>query len=121
MAKTIDYEFKRGDSYQLNKFRIMDMEKNLIELTEAEQLYFTVKTDSNNSNVLIQKKINSGIELGDDGYYHIMMEPSDTNNLDYGTYVYDIELKSINPKIYVKTIIDGTITLTDEVTWKENE
>lgn len=121
MAKTIDYEFKRGDSFNLRKFRIKDKNKNVIQLTSTEQLYFTVKTDSNNSNALIQKRINTGIELGDDGYYHITMEPADTNGLDYGTYVYDIQLKSTRTKNIVKTLFDGTITLTDEVTWGVNE
>jgi hypothetical protein len=121
MPKTIDYEFPRGDSFLLKKFRVTDKNKNVIKLTDAEQLYFTVKTDSNSNKVLIQKRKNEGIELGEDGYYHITIEPSDTNNLEYGTYVYDIQLKSINKKIFVKTLFDGTITLTDEVTWEVDE
>lgn len=121
MPKTIDYEFPRGDTYRLRKFRITDKNKNLISLTDAEQLYFTVKTDTNSNKVLFQKRKNEGIELGEDGYYHITIESEDTNNLDYGTYVYDIQLKSTNPKTLVKTLFDGTITLTDEVTWEVNE
>lgn len=121
MPKTIDYEFPRGDSFNLKKFRITDKNKNVIQLTDAEQLYCTVKTDANNNKVLFQKRKNEGIELGADGYYHITVEPADTNNLDYGTYVYDIQLKSTNPKELVKTLFNGTITLTDEVTWEVNE
>lgn len=121
MAKTIDYEFPRGDSFLLKKFRVTDTEGRIIELKDTDQIYFTVKTDSNSSVALFQKKINDGIELQDDGYYHITIEPTDTNELDYGNYVYDIEFKSTQPKNYVKTLIDGTITLTDEVTWGVNE
>ena len=121
MVKTIDYEFPRGDTYQLRKFRITDKNKNVITLTNAEQLYFTVKTDTNSNKVLFQKRKNEGIELQEDGYYHITIEPADTNSLDYGTYVYDIQLKSTNKKTFVKTLFNGTITLTDEVTWEVDE
>ena len=121
MSKTIDYEFKRGDTNVLKKFRVKDKNDNLMELTENEQLYFTMKINPNSNQVLIQKRINDGIYLEEDGYYHITLEPSETSKLNYGTYVYDIELKSISPKLFVKTLIEGTITLTDEVTWEEDE
>lgn len=121
MPKTIDYEFKRGDTSNLKKFRIKDLNESIIELTNNEQLYFTMKQNTNSNKVLIQKTINNGIYLEEDGYYHITLEANDTSKLNYGTYVYDIELKSINPKLFVKTLIEGTITLTDEVTWEVNE
>lgn len=121
MIKSIDYEFPRGDTYVLRKIRVTDKNENIIQLTDTEQLYFTVKTDSNSNKVLIQKRINTGIELGEDGYYHITIEPTDTNKLEYGTYVYDISLKSTRAKTIVKTLANGTITLTDEVTWEGDE
>lgn len=121
MVKTIDYEFPRGDTYALRKFRITDINNNVIDLTGKDQLYFTVKTDSNSNKVLIQKRKDSGIELEEDGYYHITIEPADTNKLEYGSYVYDISWKSTEAKTIVKTLINGTITLTDEVTWAGDE
>lgn len=121
MIKTIDYELKRGDTKLLNRFKIKDKEGNLINLTNNDQLYFTVKKNSNSNKVLIKKTINDGIYLKDDGYYHITLEPSDTSKLNYGTYVYDIELKKTNPKVFVRTLLEGSITLTEEVTWEEDE
>lgn len=121
MAKTIDYEFKRGDTNLLEKFRVTDKNRNVMKLTDNEQLYFTMKTNPNNKQALIRKTINNGIYLEEDGYYHIMLEPSETSKLNYGAYVYDIELKSISSKIFVKTLIEGTITLTEEVTWEGDE
>lgn len=121
MIKTIDYEFPRGDSFLMKKFRVNDVSGNVIKLLETDKLYFTVKTDANSSEVLFQKRLDEGIELQDDGYYHITIEPEDTNTLDYGSYVYDIQIKRTEPKNYVKTIINGTITLTEEVTWEVNE
>ena len=121
MAKTIDYEFTRGDTYQLKKFRVTDKNGEVLDLTNLEQLYFTVKRNANSSTVIFQKTIGNGIELGDDGYYHITINSEDTNNLKYGDYQYDIELKSNQLTPIVKTLIKGTISLTDEVTWKGDE
>ena len=121
MAKVIDYSFKRGDTYPLRKFRPTDRNGNLMILTSTEELYFTVKTSAKIPEYVLQKRIGSGIELQEDGYYHITMEPKDTRDLDYGEYVYDIQLKSTNPKEIVKTLIEGTIFLEDEVTWGGNE
>jgi len=121
MTKVIDYNFKRGDTYNLKKFKIKDKEGNEIILTNSEKLYFTMKTSTNVLEHVLQKRIGSGIELQEDGYYHITMESKDTKNLDYGEYFYDIELKSINPKELVKTLIEGTISLEEEVTWGGNE
>lgn len=121
MAKTIDYEFKRGDTTKLKKFKITDKNGEVVTLGNTDHLYFTVKQNANSSTVLLQKTIGNGITLGDDGYYHITMEAVDTSSLPYGDYQYDIELKATSPKEIVKTIIDGTITLTDEITWRGDE
>ena len=121
MAKVIDYNFKRGDTHNLRKFKITDKQGKEITLTNADKLYFTMKTSTDVSEYVLQKRIGSGIEIQEDGYYHITMESKDTKNLEYGDYFYDIELKLINPKEIVKTVIEGTITLEDEVTWGGNE
>lgn len=121
MAKTIDYEFKRGDTNALKKFRVLDKNEEVMELTTNEQLYFTMKSNPNSDEVLVQKTINNGIYLEDDGYYHITLEADETSKLNYGAYVYDIELKSFGSKNVVKTIMEGTITLTEEVTWEGDE
>lgn len=121
MSKTIDYEFKRGDTYNLKKFRMTDANGEVLTLGSNDRLYFTVKRNSRASEVLLQKTIGNGITLGEDGYYHITIESVDTSSMDYGTYEYDIEFKSTSPKEIVKTIIDGSITLTDEITWRGDE
>lgn len=53
-----------------------------------------------------------------DGTYHFTIEPTDTNNLKFGTYVYDIEVKQNG---IVSTIAMGDFILLDEVTYAENE
>lgn len=121
MVKSIDYSFKRGDTHRLRKFKIMDAEGKEIVLTSSEQLYFTMKKSTKQLEYVLQKRVGSGIQLEADGYYHITIESKDTNVLPYGEYFYDIELKSAKPKELVKTLIEGTINLEEEVTWGGNE
>lgn len=122
MAQSKDYEFKRGDTKVLDKFRLLNADGEVLKLGTNDTLYFTVKKDANSKNVLIQKTTkDSGISLEDDGYYHIILDPEDTNDLDYGDYQYDIELKSIGSRTFVRTLVEGVITLTEEITWGGDE
>ena len=115
MSKTIDYEFKRGDTTPLNKFRPTP-EGKPINPTDISEIHFTMKKNENGK-ALVKKKINNGITLEDDGYYHITMETEDTRDLDAGGYVYDIEIQIITEtRTIVKTIIDGNIELLQDVT-----
>ena len=50
--------------------------------------------------------------------YTFNIEPEDTDNLDYGTYVFDIELIKTGE---IKQTSVGQFTLTSEVTFAENE
>lgn len=112
----MDFEFTRGDT-QIFKFQLKDSEGNILELTETDKLYFTVKQNYNSTEVLMQKVFPDTIEFIDD-YYMFTITSSDTSELAYGTYNYDIELKSGD---YVKTLALGTITLTEEITFKGDE
>jgi hypothetical protein len=82
-------------------------------------LYFTVKKNSKSTERAFQKTSTDGIVYGDDGYYHVTITSDDTATLNYGEYGYDIELKT--GEGIVKTLIIGTITLTDEFTFKGDE
>ena len=115
MAKTIDYEFKRGDTKVLNKFRATDKNGEVLILSNTDNMYFTMKKDENGKAVL-KKSINNGITLGDDGYYHITLESNETANLGIGTYKYDIELVLNLQTLFVRTILEGEITLTQDIT-----
>ena len=116
MSKTIDYEFTRGDTKVLNKFRVTDKNGAVITLSASDQLYFTMK--NSNKEAVVKKKIGSGITLGNDGYYHITLESTDTEDLAVGTYLYDIELDLNTINLFVNTIINGEITLNEDVTLK---
>ena len=115
----MDLEFIRGDTFRF-KFKIKDKEGKEIKPTEDSfQLYFTVKKSNRSEDVIIQKTLINGIEYNaEDEYYHVEITSEDTSNLNYGSYVYDIELKS---ETIVKTLIIGQLTLTEEVTFGKDE
>lgn len=112
----MDIEFTRGDT-QFLKFQLKDLEGTLIELADEDKLYFTVKQNQYSKKILIQKKYPDSIEYAD-GYFYFTLNSSDTADLGYGTYQYDIELKSGD---FVKTLGLGTITLTEEITHRRDE
>lgn len=107
----MDLEFTRGDT-QVIKFRLKNALGQLIELTNSDLLYFTVKQNARSTERVIQKKYSTDITYSE-GYFSFAISSSDTASLNYGTYQYDIELKSGD---YVKTVGSGTITLTEEIT-----
>ena len=115
MARTNDYEFKRGDTKVLNKFRPTDQNGEILNLSNSDNIYFTMKKDANGKAVL-KKSINNGITLGEDGYYHLTLEAVDTAKLAVGSYQYDIELNLNLDKLFVQTIIEGEITLNQDIT-----
>ncbi len=117
--KEVDIEFPRGDTYPYG-FHLVDKNKQPINITDNEtEIYFTVKKNQNISEPIFQKKFSNGdIQLGGDGFYYLFINPDDTNELKYGSYGYDVTIKS---GALVSTQIIGTITLTSEYTHKVNE
>lgn len=115
--KEYDIEFPRGDTCPL-KFNLLDENNNFIELTENDEMYFTVKKGYGTNGYIFQKKYSTKeIKQDGDGYSLIIL-PSDTNDLNYGSYVYDLCVKSGD---LTRTICIGQITLTNEVTFIANE
>ena len=56
--------------------------------------------------------------IDEEGVWHVVIQPSDTENLAYGTYVLDIE---VTAQGYVTTIAKDTLKLTEESTWSVNK
>ncbi len=110
--KEFDFEFPRGDTCPVS-FDLTDASENELKQEDLE-ITFTMKKNYNTSDVVIQKRLSQGeIKLeGKIGSFAI--EHSDTSNLKYGNYVYDIEVVSGD---YHKTLVLGTITLTNESTF----
>lgn len=112
----MDISFTRGDT-QFLQFQIKDANGDLIELTDEDVVYFTVKQNPNSKKILIQKKYPDDISYSD-GYFYFVINSEDTSNLAYGQYQYDIEIKSGE---YVRTLGMGTIELTEEITFRSDE
>jgi hypothetical protein len=112
--KEFDIEFTRGDTCPL-KFSLLDKDGNVLTLTSSDELFFTVKKDFNTTTTKLQKKFSTGdIVHEEDESYKLVIEPEDTDDWNYGSYVWDIELVSGD---YTRTVAIGTLTLTNEVTF----
>ena len=115
--KEFDLEFPRGDTCPLT-FVLNDAEGNVLIPTLGDELYFTVKKSYTARDVVFQKKYTTGdLELND-GLIKFAIKHEDTANLSYGSYVFDIQFKGGD---FVKTLVKGTITLTEEATSINNE
>lgn len=110
--KEFDFEFPRGDTCPIS-FDLTDVDGNELK-QENMEITFTAKKNYNTTEIVIQKRISSEeIKLeGKKGY--LLLNHNDTYNLNYGNYVYDIEVRSGD---YYKTVAIGTFTLTNESTF----
>lgn len=104
-------ELTRGDTGQYC-FQRLDADGDAITTTPTA-LYFTCKKSYQSSSVAFQKTIDD-MTMDDDGTWHFVIEPEDTEALDIGNYVYDIE---VTESSYVQTIAKGTLKLLAEATW----
>ena len=108
-------EFTRGDTQPL-KFQRLDASGNVI-IDRPEKIFFTVKSDYKDKEFIFQKTIND-MTYSLDKFWHFTIEPSDTQTLPVGTYVYDIEVTA-NGRVF--TISKGQLKLLPEATWSSNK
>lgn len=110
--------FARGDSYDQG-FQIKRANENQM-IDGFDEIYFTVKRKYSDKNYLFQKTLSGGgIDNDGDGHYTIRFYPSDTSNLFFGEYDFDIELV-LGEDNYKKTFT-GKLYLDPEVTHADNE
>lgn len=94
----------RGD-YACFDIEMVDFDGEPYIPGENEIVHFTVRKSTTNKDILIQKTGTTIEILGED-----------TENLKYGTYVYDAQLTQANGHRF--TFIEPTeFKITDEVTW----
>lgn len=106
----------RGDTMSY-KFRRKNKDGQPI-LEIAPKIYFSIKDTDLKQEVVIQKTIED--MTFEDGWYSFTIYPEDTNNLTYGDYTYDIEVRNEYDN-YTRTLSKGIYTLEEETTWAENE
>ena len=108
--------FPRGDLYAFPFSIEIDGET----MTDTvDEIWFTVKKKYTDPEALISKRLTAGTITSDGkGMYVVTIRPEDTEELCFGSYVFDIQVQKL-PRI--KKTITGTLELTPEVTWKGNE
>ena len=88
-----DISIVRGDS-ALFELNIVDANKNIYTPKEDDTITLTVKKSTCSKEVLFQKQWEDG---------KFVINPEDTKDLRYGTYVYDVQL--VTDSGWVDTII----------------
>ena len=107
-------EIIRGDTAKF-RFRRYGADGNIIA-TKADAIYFTIKENGYKQEYVLQKTLDD-MEFDEDYYYHITIRPEDTDNLDYGTYMYDVEVIQDGNK----TTTIGEFIIGEEITFASNE
>lgn len=100
---------------------------------DIDEMYFTVKKDNKDRDFVLQKTLDNGLTLTDVKYedgkiiertYNILLKPTDTDNLTPNKeYAFDIEIvtEAADESLIKKTIVTGTLLLTDATTKYYNE
>lgn len=105
----------RGDTGAI-KFQRLDSSGEPITVAPTA-MYFTVKKSYTNSTDIFQKTL-ADMTMDEDGTWHFIIAPEDTASLDYGSYVFDLEVTTND---YVQTIAKGKLILEEEATWVGNK
>ena len=96
----------RGDTAVL-KLDIIDEQGIPYDVTDSDVVLFTLKRSVLDKAVVFQKSMADG---------KIIIHPQDTASLDYGQYVYDVELTQGSG--FVATVIPPSrFVVAEEVTW----
>jgi hypothetical protein len=104
----MSFSMTRGDTYNLT-IALKNPDDTLLILDPLDKLYFTLKKDTDTSEIIVQKILTSDQRT-------ITLHPTDTKDLAYGTYLFDIELRKGTGEIY--TIVKPkALEITKEVTF----
>ena len=96
----------RGDTFKA-LITITDPEGNQYVPVDGDRIRFAMKVDYKDKFPLLVKDIPVGTMI-------LTIDPEDTKNLDFGRYVYDIELTKATGEVDT-FITKATIKLTEEV------
>lgn len=96
----------RGDTCTI-KVDILDQDGMLYEPVEGDKVRFAAKQNYEKGAPKIIKEIPTDTMI-------LKLDPDDTKGLDYGKYVYDIELTKANGDVDT-FITKGTLVITEEV------
>ena len=101
-----DIQITRGDTAYFN-IEITQADGSLYTRVDGDKLIFTVKRSYNSDFEYIQKEL-EGLA--------IVLAPEDTNELDYGTYWYDVQLTTSDNSVYT-VVGPARFIIREEVTF----
>ena len=86
-------------------------------VTDVDAVYFSVKKTKFETEYILQKALNNGIAKIEDGKYSVRVAPSDTHNLEVGTYYYDLQIEA-NGDVF--TVLYGALEIEADITREVN-
>lgn len=98
----------RGDNAEL-AVSLSDEAGNLYELQPGDTLTFSMKKDITDDELALEKEITSGNVF--------VFVPSDTANLPFGKYLYDIQLNTVGGEVYT-VVPPSNFVVGEEITAK---
>lgn len=98
----------RGNTFEFD-INVSDIGESVVS-----NIYFSCKVKWTDDEYVFQKKIDDGIEDCGNGLYHVKLAPADTEDLEPGTYSYDIEIVINDEDVF--TILYGSIHLKEDIT-----
>lgn len=101
-------QLTRGDSARLSIIIENDITGGEYKVTDTDTIRFTIKRSTSDPMPCVQKVVK--------GTTNFYIEPSDTKDLSYGKYVYDVELTTASGDVYT-VIVPTTFKILKEVTW----
>ena len=99
----------RGDTFSFGIEYAFDDESS----QDLETCYFSCKKNPNDEEYIFQKSLSDGISKVSNGKYRVRVAPEDTEDVEVGNYLYDLEF-GLNGDIF--TIIKGILTIENDVT-----
>lgn len=101
-----NFDLIRGDTLMFT-IKIENLEEDL------NSCYFSCKKSITDENYTFQKSLNNGITKEELGKYTVRVAPEDTQNIEIGQYIYDLQI-GIGDDIY--TVMNGSIIIEHEIT-----
>lgn len=80
---------------------------------DLETCYFSCKRNADDEEYVFQKSLSDGISKVSDGQYRVRVAPEDTEELEAGNYLYDLEIGLNGDKF---TLLKGILRIETDVT-----
>ena len=104
-CKNMNLSMVRGDTLAFS-FEVEGIDS-------LETAYFSCKANADDTEYVFQKSLSDGISIVKTGKYRVRVAPTDTKDIEVGSYYYDLEIGK-NSDIY--TILKGVLKVEQDVT-----